>query len=788
MKILIAIALVLSSCFVATAQPDSTFQQVIAPFVENYCIDCHGAQANEGGLRLDNLSDDFSNIMTASHWGEVIDRLGSGSMPPSDYLQPSTQERATIIEWLNNAIQLAAQSRLAKRSSVSFYQLSNEELTNTLRELLGVELDPSQLIEDSKWNHFERIGPAMNLTPVHIERIYQAMDQVVQEAFPDSQPNPINIKRTAMDFLSREFLAKNEPPTNARIDLWPGQSIRVQSEDIWPPGKYRFRIEMSGVQAESDRAPHLIIVDQSTERILFECDINSGEAVRKVIEFETHLGQGPPSIQLTNDIPGSPTIAKLNRTRASPFFNFEDGYIPWQVPLVDNDNQPLASCILIDQIVIEGPVIDESVNDLRARFIPDPQSQESIAVAVNRFATAAFRRPTTSAEVQPYIDLYHDRLNSGNNSTQALRSTWTSMLCSPDFLFLIEGRSRSTAKLTEWELANRLAYFLWSGPPDQELIELAELKTLSDRRVLEQQVVRMLADPRSRSLSTSFARQWLQLDEVGLFSPDVNLYPEYDKFLERSMTREPIEFFDYVLRRDLSLRELLWSDWTMVNDRLANHYDMKQLDRAGFYRVALSSNSNRGGLLTMAAFLTMTSDGTRHRPVHRGLWVYETMLGKSVPNPPANVEPIEPIANDQPKITVRDRLLDHTRQPSCASCHSKIDPFGLALDHFDAIGRWRERERVFSGEGVDPVVDASGQLEDGRTFDDSTELKQLLVNDLEIFAYSFTRKLATYALRRPLTIDDRPSIDSIVSASRNNDFSLKHIVTQIVLSDSFRNH
>ena len=312
--------------------------------------------------------------------------------------------------------------------------------------------------------------------------------------------------------------------------------------------------------------------------------------------------------------------------------------------------------------------------------------------------------------------------------------------------------------INDWELASRLSFFLWSSMPDEPLIAAAGKGELHQPEVLQLQMARMFADSKSDRFTESFPQQWLQLHKVGMFPPDAELYPDYDKWLEKSMVLETTGFFAEVFSQNLSIREFISSDWTIMNSRLAMHYRMPLLDQGGFQRVTLRLNDHRGGLLTQASVLSLTSDGTRHRPVHRGVWVSEAIFGKTPPPPPPNVEPLEPTPSDKPKATIRDQLEAHATHATCASCHRRIDPLGFAFDNFDAIGRWRTEEQVAGGQGNNPPVNASGLLPNGRTYKDSEEFKQCLVEDIDRFAIAFVEQLATFALRRVMTIDDAAEI------------------------------
>lgn len=308
---------------------------------------------------------------------------------------------------------------------------------------------------------------------------------------------------------------------------------------------------------------------------------------------------------------------------------------------------------------------------------------------------------------------------------------------------------------------------------------------LHDPEVLRAQAMRLMADPKVSRFTDSFPRQWLQLKKVGMFPPDEKLYPDYDVWLEASMVLETTRFFDEVFRDNLPLREFLDSNWTMLNPRLALHYGIPAPATADFQKVALQPVDRRGGILTHASILSLTSDGTRHRPVHRGVWITEAIFGKSPPPPPPNVAAIEPNPATEPKATIRMKLDAHKKDPNCAACHAKIDPLGLAFDNYDAIGRWRTTEVVPTGKGADPPVNAMGRLPDGRTFKDAVEFKRLLVTKPGPFVHAFTEKLATYAMRRAMTIDDAAQIHSILEKSKGSDYALRDLLMNFVLSDLF---
>jgi hypothetical protein len=318
--------------------------------------------------------------------------------------------------------------------------------------------------------------------------------------------------------------------------------------------------------------------------------------------------------------------------------------------------------------------------------------------------------------------------------------------------------------------------------PDNGLFALAKKGTLNGEG-LNREVDRMLADSRINRFVDDFSRQWLQLHLVGTFPPDKKLYPTYDEWLETSMRAEPVEFFREMFAKNLPVDSFIDSDWTMANARLCDFYGLPDPKTSGFQRVSLKPEDHRGGLLTMGAVLGLTSDGTRHRPVHRGVWVSQVILGKTPPQPPANVPAIEPNPPKSPKATLRQKLEAHRENANCAACHAKIDPLGLAWDNYDAIGQWRTREKVAAGVGEDPLINPAGTMPDGRAFKDANDFKQLLLEDRDNVARAFIEHLCTYALRRVMTVDDRDDLAAIAAEAKKSEYRIKDIVRAVALSN-----
>jgi len=788
---------------------DPEYEATIRPFLAQHCHRCHGEQKQKAGLRIDDLSSDFVAGPALEQWLEVVEKLVTGEMPPEGLAQrPTPQESGRVAEWIAGRIEAGRAERLARRERVSFHRLTREEYANSIHDLLGVHFDVADaagLNEDDRWRGFDRIGTVLSLSSSHMQKYLAAAEAILSEAYPDVVGEPSGARLSAIELVGgpETYGEKNFARVEAedrtreiRIDLWPGQHVPiVRLQDVGQrAGVYRFRIQLSGLPSGDGRAAHLTVHATTVDRLLFEQDVDSPEGEPVVVEFEAHLPAGPHELKIANSAAGPSILTRLGRSGNRPFFSVAEGRIPWQLELKDDDGMLMHPVLILDWFECEGPLASDA-HTTRHEYIPSAADEAApdrgLGAARSRltvFTERAFRRPLRAGEIDPFVQLLEAELASGANLRSAVKTGMLAVLCSQSFLYLEEGApERATPGLNGWELAARLSYFLWSTAPDAELLALARTGELLAPATLRSQLTRLLADPRAERLAKSFARQWLQLERVGMFTPNRELYPDYDKHLERSMVRETTSFFGEVLARNLGLDQFLESDWTMLNPRMARHYGIANVKEDRFQRVALESGNRRGGILTHASVLSLTSDGTRHRPVHRGVWVSESILGQYPPAPPAAVEPIEPTPIDAAKATVRMRLDAHKASPSCFACHKKIDPLGFAFDNYDAIGRWRTEERVATGTGVNPPVDASGVLPDGRTFSSAAGLKSLLVDDLDRFAAAFIEKLATYALRRPLGPNDRAGLEGVVNLSSVTGHRLQDIVEALVLSELFAN-
>lgn len=764
---------------------NANFDAVIAPFFRIYCVRCHGESKQDGEFRLDNLSRDFTNQGIAQRWSEVVFRLNAGEMPPKKERQPKADELGQVVDWINTRISEGEAARMARRGPISHNRLSRDEYGHTIYDLLGVHFDvnlPGAFNEEPRWHGFDRIGSLLSLSPSHVERYFKAAEIVVSRAFPD-KPVPSQTVRKAAD--DGKTTDENEAGP-IRWLLWPGRS--QQAIHTKAPGLYRVRIQASGVPSFKGRLPHLGLWSTTLKRMIIGADVNAAEDKPSIIEFETFLPEG--HFNVINESPGTfsdqHTLSNTRLVFRSTKSTQER--VPTGYKFFDDHGQPICPLLIVDWVETQGPIVLESDEKKRSGVLPTSKGDLAEArQGLKTLATRAWRRPVSDDQLERYVKVLESELAAGDNFANAFRSAMVGILTSKNFYYLEEGSAHEKReKLNDWELASRLSYFLWSSMPDDQLFAAAQAGTLSRAEILRDQMARMTVDPKIARFNNAFPRQWLQLHRLGQFPADTELYPDYDKWLEESMVLETTNYFDVMFRENRSIREFLVSNWTMLNPRLVLHYGLSPLSETGFQKVVLRPEDNRGGLLTQASVLSLTSDGTRHRPVHRGVWVSEAIFGRTPPPPPPNVEPLAPTPSNQPKATIRQQLEAHATHTICASCHQKIDPLGLAFDNFDAIGRWRTEEKVQGGQGANPPVNPSGTLADGRIYANANEFKQLLAQDLDRFAEAFIEQLATFALRRVMTLDDAPHIKKIAQSSKQDDYRLRKVLENFVLSDLFQ--
>ena len=809
-RILSSVFLTLTACiaFTGSVHGDEPFEG----FLKKHCVACHGPEKMKGDVRIDQLSRDFKRGADTHHWAELIEQVNSGAMPPKKEPRPTQAEISAFVTNLDARLKEGRAVRMAARPAVTHYRLSRKEYQNTVYDLLGVRYDPAkpgELNEDTLWHGFERIGSQLSLSPSHVDRYYRAAGLVLDRAFPVTPGEARKVRKTAAELRygggkqQQAALDRFGIKRPLRYLLFPGNVQNALSSNWFgntgpeQSGLYKMRIQASGIRPPGGQMAHLSIgkrTGEETVDALIEFDIQAPEDKPQVYEFEVFL-EMPATLDfcvVATDVVDRRAGAAFRNALSS-----QGGYIfthsseslllnPNAPQMFDGKGNGIFSTVLLDWIEWEGPLVSEAEKARRKGLLPpDDATAEIVAEHLQRFAEGAWRRPVKKEELEQYLNSYLTERKAGEKTADAYRVALQGVLTSRHFIYLVEGDTVARERLSDTELASRLSYFLWSSMPDNGLLAAGKSGTLKAEG-LKKEVDRMLADSKANRFVEDFTRQWLQLHRVGMFPPDKKLYPNYDAWLEESMRAEPVEFFREMFAKNISIDGFIHADWTVANARLCDFYGLPEPKSGGFQRVSLKPEDHRGGLLTMGAVLGLTSDGTRHRPVHRGVWVSEAIFGKTPPPPPANVSAIEPSPPESPKATLRQKIEAHRNNANCAACHAKIDPLGLAWDNYDAIGQWRTLEKVAQGRGADPMIDPSGVMPDGRAFKDANDFKRLLLEDHEKVALAFIEHLCTYALRRVLTVDDQEDLKAIEAEAKKNQFRVKDIVRAVALSDLIR--
>jgi hypothetical protein len=759
------------------------------PFLAGHCLECHSPPKPRGDLRLDKLTTNFNDKATREQWLAVKKQLDSQAMPPKGKPRPQEKDAAELSRWITAR---AAEARAGSGRTV-LRRLNRIEYENTVRDLLGIQVDLQEMLpEDSSANGFDNVGEALHTSSFLMEKYLEAADLALGKAIANGPQPPLVKKRYT---LKEERLVKT---TTENVYLSRDDDVVMFSSSPWnaitvgqfyPPdrGTYRIRISASGHQS-------------ADKPVTFRVD-----AGPMLMATKNHL------VGYFDAAPNKPTVTEFldyfearNHIRISPY-GLANAQTVTKVGAEKYEGPGLA----VQWVEVEGPLNDKWPPESHRRIFGDLEQKPSPSYnASNRvevvsknpeadaerilrdFARRAFRRGVTDDDLKPIIALVQAKLAAKYSFEKAVRVGLAAIMISPEFLFLRE----KPGKLDEYALASRLSYFLWSTMPDEELLALAEKKKLSEPETFRGQVERLLKSPKSRAFTENFVSQWLGLRDIDFTEPSHILYPEYDSMLRVSMVRETELFFEEVLKNDLSLTNFVASDFAMLNGRLAKHYGIPGIEGYTFQKVKLPPNSHRGGVLTMASVLKVTANGTSTSPVTRGAWVLERILGTPPPRPPADVPAIEP--DIRGATTIREQLAKHRQIESCASCHTKIDPPGFALESFDVIGGWRENYRTTGNGGVVMVdgrrmpylkgkpVDPSDVL-NGEKFQNIDEFKAILLKDKEQIARALTEKLVTYATGAGVEAGDRTELEGIVRQVGEKNFGLRTLVQLLVQSRLF---
>lgn len=827
----------------------------IVDSIRRNCVDCHSSDDPDGGLDLTSLCGDlesggFSGEVDLKLWIKIHDRVAKGEMPPDDGLDSG--QREDLIKPLSRELTRLDREQIRREGRAVWRRMNRFEYENSVRDLLSAPwLQVASILpEDGESHRFNKLGEALDVSHVSMARYIQASQYALREvmAKETAAPDVPVIRHYARDQSSFNrrvhFTVFNRSSERATFPLIGHQAdlrvlknpdepftvgdadsdtrereafgvvassyepIEIRFSEFEAPQSGRYKLRFKGytfwagvVDQKRFRADREnVSIGRRSEPVVIYSQLPPRQ-LRRLGQFDFQI---EPSVQeldvfLLKGESIQPDAVRLFRSRPPR----------WRNPLATADGMP---GVAFSWMEVEGPIADQwpsAGHELLFGDLPIERDGEAIVVRsdepladakrlIKRFASAAYLRPPAGKEIKRFVGVVRDALDSELGFTEAMLAGYTAVLCSPGFLCMEE----SPGPLSQDAIAARLSLFLWNSKPDQTLRRLARNDELSDHETLRRQVHRMLDDPRSQRFVEAFLAYWLDLRKINDTSPDELLYPDYylDDSLVDASLEETRRFFAELIREDLPVRNLVDSDFTFANERLAKHYGLEPFEGVDLRRVRLPETSVRGGLLTQASVLKVTANGTTTSPVVRGGWINERILGVEIPAPPPSVPAIEP--DTRGATTVREQLRLHRADQSCNACHKLIDPAGFALESFDAVGGFRQFYRslgdgdALSGFGKNgqpfaftkgPDVDASGVLPDGRTFDGIREFKQLLLEDERQIARNLVEKLITYSTGAAPRFSDREEIRSILDRNADKDYPVRSLMVDIVTSRMFLN-
>lgn len=735
------------------------FSNQVKPFLEKRCLFCHNPDNKNGDLNLKALQEPAVALAERNRWEDVLHRLRTGDMPPQGMPRPKEEELLAVSRWMERQIEIRDKQTRPDPGRVTARRLNKVEYNNTIRDLFGVNLFVADdFPNDDSGYGFDNIGDVLSLSPVLLEKYLQAAEKVSAVVLPSSRFGKPVAQRYAYD-QGRPDASPGSMVKTIRFEYWAEYEIVVRNNDRRPAGTAKEPLP----PAPSQRLA-LFMDDQWLATEVVQQDIQKNRFVRKRLAI-------PPG-----DHHFRAAFVDENNQPVSP------SHPDFQPILIRGKREDLP--LFIDYIEVRGPYAAElgAAPAEKRLLVCAEQTPQCARQIVANLLPKAWRRPVSTAEVDRITSFATRSLAKGESFARSLRLSLQAMLVSPHFLFRMERDVKpedagKVHRLSAYELATRLSYFLWSSMPDDELFRAAADGRLLKTPELRAQVQRMLKDPKSSALVDNFAGQWLQLRNLEVHKPDPEKFPAYDAALREAMLTETRLLFANILRENRPVTEFLDSNYTYLNERLAAHYGIPGVKGNQFRRVELA-DGRRGGLLTHGSVLTLSSYPTRTSPVLRGKWIMENILGTPPPPPPPNVPELKTEEVGK-TATLREQLEKHRANASCAVCHNKMDNLGFGLENYDAIGSWREAD------GPLPV-DSTGRLPGNKTFRTPAEFKQLLRQEPEGFARALTAKLLTYALGRGLEPFDRATVTQICHTVAKQQYQMGDLVLAITESLPFQ--
>jgi len=748
--------------------------------VDQYCVTCHNARLKTGDLVLEKL--DMSHVDSdAAIWEKVVRKVRAGVMPPQGARHPDQATTHGLIAFLENQLDRAAEAH-PNPGRPLLHRLNRAEYKNAIRDLLTLDVDVTTLLppDDSAYG-FDNISDVLGVSPSLQERYLAAAGRISRLAVGDP-----TMRAGSDTYRVAQDLSQNQHIDGLPLGTVGGLRVRhtfpLDAQYEFQTKLYRTNLNVvRGLEYPTEfeiaidgRQIHRVTIGGNADlAAMFDKPTDTGDAVELRMRVRVPVTAGPHDVtaSFVGNVPLKDTV------RLQPFIRSSADNFDW------------AGWPHIQTFTVTGPFDAKGPGDTPSRraifeCVPTkPSAERACATKIlTRLARRAYRQPVTKAQIEPILQIY-DEGRKAATFERGVQRGLERILAGPLFAFRVErdpegATSGSAYRVPDLELASRLSFFLWSSIPDDQLLDLATRKKLSDPATLEQQVHRMLADERSSALTSNFAGQWLQLRNVRSVQPNSDEFPDFDDNLRQAFRRETELLFDSLIREDRSVLDLLRANYTFVNERLARHYGIPDVYGSRFRRVAVTEDA-RKGLLGQGSVLSVTSHAERTSPVLRGKWVLENLLGLPVPPPPPDVNQNLPAADAEKPKTLREQMAIHRANPTCATCHKVMDPVGFAMENFDVVGAWRTRE-------PGGAIDASGQLADGRQIDGVVTLRNAILERPDIFVTTMTEKMMTYALGRGVEASDMPAVRRVVRDGSKQDYRFSSIVMGIVKSVPFQ--
>lgn len=765
------------------------FEKQVRPILKKHCFKCHGEKKQKGDLRLDTLSGDLSKDRVAAEaWHDVRNALNLSEMPPKkeDSLLPA--ELRTVTSWITQEINALVASQKGTGGRIVLRRLNKIDYQNTMRDLLGIEMDyaknlpPETLSEDG----FRNNGTTLQMSDLQLEYYLESARKGLAKAIvTGSRPK----------FFEEEFtLSVNDKNRGSNI-LDKDQQFIAKLLDYPEDGEILIRAKVKAQFAENRGYPQLRAAIgyradvQAPRGFLKPVDITSEDW--QIIEFRARIENFPLPSKSQSKFPG--LLLWLDNAYA------EGHDKPIKARGKGKKKKAPKGPLTYPRIEVAsmqfiGPILDDwPPAQHKAILLPSEQrsNEETYSkIVIRNFMRRAFRRPIHDEEIVPYYRFFRSTRPEMETFEDAIRETLAMVLISPDFLFLVEPSGSSKRSISDWELASRLSYFLWSSMPDTRLLNLANKEALRKPEILEKEISRMISDERSWQFVEQFADQWLDIGALQRVAINPNYYPKFDPTLKASMRGETIHFFGELFQKNLSALNILDSNFTMLDEPLAKHYGLAGPKGSRFERVSIKPGDHRGGVLAHGSVLLGNSTGEDSHPVKRAVWIRERLLDDAPAPPPPDVPALDSTDPNFAALSVRDQLAEHRKQISCNECHRNIDPWGISLENFGADGLWREQilRKKVKGKGMIklPVL-SEAMLPDGKKIEGIADLKKHLLEDRrEQFARAFTSKLLTYALGRRLELIDQKTVDELTSNFIKSEYRIKDLIYLIVASKTFQ--